>query len=210
VGEKRGEEEREEEMTESVSKEEVLEFWFETLESKDWFMGGDRVDEMLKSRFSGLMEEVTLGKCDGWSETLEGRLALILVCDQFSRNIFRGTERAFSYDEKARVLVHEVLSSAKGQGYLLGEARVLETHHQLFFFMPLIHSELLSDQELSLKVFGSLGIESSLKEARNHYDLIERFGRYPHRNEVLGRESTKEEEAYLSHPSTNRYGVEKK
>ena len=185
---------------------EILSFWFEELEPKDWFMGGDRVDNILKKRFSELMASVKSGSCDFWSETLKGRQALIIVCDQFSRNIFRGTKESFALDEKARGLVFEALE----KGGIFGEAEDLSLHEKLFFFMPLMHSEELLDQELSLKIFTAIGNEESKKEAKQHYDIIFRFGRYPHRNKALGRESTPQESEYLSADGTKLYGVDSK
>lgn len=184
--------------------QEVLSFWFEELEPKDWFMGGERVDNMLRERFLSLMGSVKSGACDFWSETLEGRRALIIVCDQFSRNIFRGTKESFALDEKARGLVAESLK----KGGLFGEAENLSLSEKMFFFMPLMHSEDSTDQELSVKIFEAMGSEQSLKEAKQHYDIIARFGRYPHRNKALGRENTAEENEYLSASDTKLYGVE--
>ena len=183
--------------------QEIVTFWFEELSPKDWFMGGREIDQLLRDRFLPLMASLADGAYDHWQDTLEGRLALILACDQFSRNIFRGEAKSFALDTKALGLVQYALKH-----FEKGFDDVLSLPQKLFFYMPLMHSEKLADQELSLLLFAAIGGDS-YKEAEKHHDLIIRFGRFPHRNGVLGRKNTPDEQAYLQNPSTSNYGVEK-
>ena len=190
--------------------EEVLSYWFpeelanadlETLRrhAKRWMAGGPDVDREITERFGELLERARRGELDHWADTPRGRLALIIVLDQFSRNIYRGSPLSYSQDEKALRLALE--------GIDLGFDRGLTPWERNFFWLPLGHSENLSLHELSvehaeeeaanapahLRTMAEFGV-SQAKAAR---DVIERFGRHPHRNEILGRTSTPEELDYL-------------
>lgn len=183
----------------------VLDFWFSELEPKDWFNGGDRVDELVKARFEPLIQSVYDGRQDDWLGTAQGRLAAILVLDQFTRNVYRGRAEAFAFDDRAREFCHE--------GIRLGHDDELEPIQRVFFYLPLEHSELMADQDLSLERFSRLVVKVGVEQAENfrgylryawrHYEIIERFGRYPHRNEILGRVATDEEIAFLKTPGSS-------
>ncbi len=182
-------------MTEIWSKD-VLHFWFEELTQQDWFAGGEELDRRIAERFAGLHEE--MGKAIPADALLDGEAALaaIIVLDQFSRNMFRGSAKAFAQDGLALALTHNALRSAFDQA--------LDNDHKQFLIMPLMHSEALSDQELCVSQFEAMDSENSLKFAQEHRDTIAKFGRFPHRNEVLGRETTPDERDYLE--TANRYG----
>ncbi len=177
----------------------ILDFWFSELRRDQWFRGGDAVDEMIRTRYADLLEAVHRGEHDDWASSPTGRLALLLVLDQFPRNIYRGTARSFSYDEKALALALEGI-----------ELRVDETlgpDQRAFFYLPLEHSESMENQDLSLERYASLVLSVPVEErdsvrfyldyAWQHYVIIKKFGRYPHRNDILERQAKPEEIEYL-------------
>ncbi len=189
--------------------EDVLRFWFPQQLSGDyaamgrqlewWFRGG--ADSTIIERFSSLLERAVRGELDHWSHGPRGRLALIVVLDQFSRTIYRDTRRAFTQDQKALGLAL--------QGIEIGHYPALDTPwEKTFFILPLGHSEELTHLETVVKLAEELvkqapselrrGLEHSASQARGHRDVIARFGRHPHRNAVLGRQSTAEELDYLA------------
>ncbi|HZQ41074.1 MAG TPA: DUF924 family protein, partial [Rhizomicrobium sp.] len=157
----------------------VLEFWFSELAPNQWFRGSKSLDEMIRARFGGLLDQGRRGELDDWAKTPLGRLALIIVLDQFSRNVFRGTPEAFAADEKARGLTLE--------GIAQGADTALSTSAQkIFFYMPLMHAEDGTLQALCTEKLAALGddeiAQGSQKSAREHAAVIARFGRFPHRN----------------------------
>lgn len=187
----------------------VLDFWFSAaaldtpqIDSRmeRWFNADAAVDEEIRNRFGALVESALQGKLDHWAAVAEGRLALILLLDQFCRHVHRGTAQAFAGDKRALKLCIE--------GSMQNVYRSLPPFQRLFFFMPLQHAESLSVQEKSLRIFTALaeGVSPTLREtfltfaqfAELHRDIIERFGRFPHRNRLLGRTNTPEEEEFLA------------
>ena len=186
--------------------ERVLRFWFpERLTAAElprqmewWFRGGANAE--IAVRFPSVLEEAASGRLDHWSKTPRSRLALIVVLDQFSRGMHAGTARAYANDSKAMALTLEGVS---GFHY----AALEDPFQKTFFFLPLGHSEDLRNQELAVKLADELVAKAtpelrdwlafSASQARGHRDVIARFGRHPHRNQVLGRVSTPEETAYL-------------
>jgi uncharacterized protein (DUF924 family) len=170
----------------------VLRFWFDEIEQSHWFRKDAAFDKQLEERFGALLEQAKAGKLDGWHESAAGSLALIIVLDQFSRNIHRDSGRAFEADGKALQLALE--------GIERGFDKNLSLEQRSFYYLPLRHSEDLSMQQLGLKKTRELNAAGygSDKFALNHLELIERFGRFPHRNRVLGRQNTPAEEAYLA------------
>jgi uncharacterized protein (DUF924 family) len=190
--------------------EDVLRFWFPDRFDQDqttlvcqwqrWFRGG--ADAEIIEQFSPLLEQAIQGELDAWSAEPRSRLALILILDQFSRTIYRGTAKAFAQDPKACRLALE--------GIEIGHYAALNTPwEKTFFLLPLGHSEDLNNLELAVKLATELPLktpqeyrellEFSAEQARRHRDIIARFGRHPHRNEVLGRRSTAEELEYLTY-----------
>ncbi len=180
---------------------EILDFWFggtESAERRDiWFKSTPQFDAEIKRRFLATHAAAAAGELDWLGETPEGCLALIILLDQFPRNLFRGTARAFATDAKALGLAKRALEADFATG--------LGKWSRLFFGLPFVHSENPADQETGVRLAGMLGEERSLSSAREHRELIARFGRFPHRNGALGRESTNEEEDYLG-TSPKTYG----
>lgn len=166
---------------------EVIRFWFEELKPEDWFKKSDALDQEMRVRFEELYWKASRGELFHWRATAEGRLAEILLLDQIPRNIFRGTAQAFMTDSLALVLAQEGLT----------QAQELPVVQRGFFYMPFMHSESLTIHEEALRLFDQPGLEKRLKYEKMHMDILQQFGRYPHRNAILGRPSTKEEEEYL-------------
>ncbi len=190
-------------MTDAPTIRDILDFWFLPLGHPDhgkprdiWWKSTVEFDAETVSRFEAAIDLAVAGGLDGWKASPEGALALILLCDQFPRNCFRRSARAFCGDAKAI----EVARCALARFY----PSVFDLNFRLFFYMPFGHSERLADQELACALFETIGGEENLKSAADHRDVVARFGRFPHRNEVLGRTSTPEELDYLK--NANRYG----
>lgn len=204
-----------------IDVDEILDFWFaDSAKSDDkfirrmdvWFSNSDSFDLAIKQRYESVVEVVASGRGRYLESDPRGILALIITLDQFPRNIYRGTARAFAYDSEALRLTRKVIDSGmdKSMGYL----------EKLFAYMPLQHSEDLNVQNLSVEMFKSK-VESaetqvqsekaleSVQYAELHRDIIKQFGRFPHRNEILDRESTAEELKYLADGAEN-FGQVKK
>jgi uncharacterized protein (DUF924 family) len=182
----------------------VLEFWFGASGSPEhgqvrdfWFTKSDANDVLVRERFGPMLESALRGELDGWGGTPHGALALIVVLDQFSRNIHRDTPRAFEGDAAALVLAAKLVDG--------GGDRALVPVERWFAYMPFEHSESLLHQYESVRLFEQLaqaGLEAPLSWARRHFDVVRRFGRFPHRNETLGRASTREELEFLKLPGS--------
>lgn len=169
---------------------EVLRFWFEEIDSSAWFRKDVAFDELLRERFGLLHQRAASCEFYTWRTTPQGRLAEIIVLDQFSRNIYRDTAAAFASDPLALVLAQEMVAAGLDQH--------LEASQRSFVYMPYMHSESLAIHDFAVELFRKSGSESSLKYEYSHRAIIERFGRYPHRNAILGRESTAEEFEFLA------------
>ncbi|SIS81840.1 DUF924 family protein [Neptunomonas antarctica] len=195
--------------------DEILQFWFGSLKNGFpvtdrrhlWWQGGTEIDREIDKLFGCKVHAALRGDLTAWKQTPRGRLALVILLDQFTRHIFRGMTEAFSGDEMARSIVMESIEQ--------GHDDALEFAERLFFYMPLEHSESLAAQDLCISHLENMLCEVSMKDrhiidaaidfATQHRDMIVGFGRFPHRNQVLGRESTEEELAFLNQ-SHNRWG----
>ncbi|WP_027530289.1 DUF924 family protein [Bradyrhizobium sp. WSM3983] len=166
----------------------ILAFWREAGRER-WYRPGDAFDAEVRRRFLGLWQKAAAGALASWEDSDDGALALIIVLDQFPRNIFRGSPDAFASDAQAR----EVARRAIARGT---DARVDPILLE-FLYMPFMHSEHLPDQLHCVALFENTDNAENLKYAREHADIIQRFGRFPHRNHLLGRDTTAEEQAFL-------------
>lgn len=176
------------------SAESVLEFWFGELGAAAWFKKSVDTDQLCASRFSDVLDAASRGECWPWRQTPEGRLAEIIVLDQFPRNIYRDKPLSFAFDSLALVLAQEAVS--------LGVDRAVNVERRQFFYMPFMHSESVAVHHAARKLFEQPGLENTLRFELRHLEIIERFGRYPHRNAILGRETTDEERAFLLEPGS--------
>jgi uncharacterized protein (DUF924 family) len=172
----------------------ILDFWFTELTPKHHFAKDAALDEAIGTRFGATLEAAARCELFAWRATPEGRLAEILVLDQFSRNIHRDTPRSFAQDPLALALAQELVAS---QG-----DRSLPLAQRSFAYMPYMHSESALVHAQAVALFDQPGMEETLRFERAHQAIIERFGRYPHRNAILGRESTAEEWVFLSEPGS--------
>ena len=186
--------------------EEILDFWFgrEGEEGygefrEAWFAKDPEFDREIRNRFETVYKEAASGELDSWKEEAQSCLALIIVLDQFPRNMFRGDARMYATDEKA-------LEAAR---YAVEHAfdRELPLFQRGFVYMPFMHSENLEDQRLSVELFRGLAGEPGTTDATpfavRHMEIVERFGRFPHRNEILGRQTTPEEAEFLKEPDSS-------
>jgi len=169
--------------------EDVLTFWFEEIESTMWWVKSEAFDKQMTDRFSTLLSQAKQGELVGWRVQPRGRLAEIVVLDQFSRNIHRDTPNAFAQDGIALVLAQEAVNAKAFE--CLWEEEIN------FLLIPFMHSESKMVHEVACTLFEKHGSESSYQFELKHKVIVDRFGRYPHRNAILGRASTEEELAYL-------------
>lgn len=168
----------------------VLDFWFSEETRPLWFRSTPEFDAAIRNRFEATWEAGRDGQLGAWEETPRGALALAIVLDQFPLNMYRGEVRAFSTEALAR----EVAGRAIDRGWDEG----LPGQERMFLYLPFMHSESLADQDRSVALFDAAGLVDNLRFARHHRELVRRFGRFPHRNALLGRESTPEELEYLA------------
>ncbi|MCW8828122.1 MAG: DUF924 domain-containing protein [Gammaproteobacteria bacterium] len=168
----------------------LLEFWFSEEVSRRWFRSTPQFDEALRRRYEPLVVAALQGELRKWAATPRGALALVLLLDQLPLNIYRGQARGFVGEQQAR----EVAAAALEQGW----DRQLSEKEKAFLYIPFMHSENLADQQRAVALYRAAGLEGNLRWAEHHCDIIRRFGRFPHRNAILGRESTPEELDWLA------------
>lgn len=174
--------------------EAVLQFWFDDTAPAQWWTKDDAFDERIRLRFSALHAQAARCELYAWRRDARGRLAEIIVLDQFSRNMYRGTPLAFASDPLALALAQEAI--AAGAGAALSQVE------RSFLYLPFMHSESPAIHAVAIELYRANGIASSLDYAIRHQRIIERFGRYPHRNAILGRQSTPEEIEFLKLPGS--------
>jgi uncharacterized protein (DUF924 family) len=173
----------------------VLRFWFEEATPEQWFKKGEAFDQRLRGRFLTLYEQVAALPADACLASRDTALAAILVCDQFPRNLFRGTTRAFATDAKALGLAEAVLERGWDAG--------MTDNQRLFLYLPFEHAEDVAAQSRCVALMSTLADTDLVRWARAHQAVIERFGRFPHRNVILDRASTPEELEFLRQPGSS-------
>ena len=173
----------------------ILSFWFEEIEPKQWFVKDLSFDQLLIERFSDIHHQASQCELYDWRKTAEGCLAEVIILDQFSRNMFRDTANAFASDPLALALAQSAIAAGKDQD--------LTPAQRTFLYMPFMHSESLKVHDVAVKLFTDNGIQANLDFEIKHRDIIEKYGRYPHRNAILGRESSPEEIAFLEQPGSS-------
>ena len=175
--------------------QDFLDFWFSPAAEPNWFVKSAEFDALLAEKFTDVLQQAAQGELWTWRETPAGRLAEIIVLDQLSRNLYRNDPRAFAQDGMALVLAQEMIHLKLDQDLNLTERR--------FLYMPFMHSESKLIHEFALKLFQRLGNEINLSFEKKHKLIIDRFGRYPHRNAILGRSSSAEELEFLTQPNSS-------
>ncbi len=178
-----------------MSATEVIQFWFEEIEPKQRFIKDLELDERIRSRFGEVHQRAQQGLLYIWREHPLDALAEIILLDQFSRNMFRGSHLAFASDTLALVLAQEAIRRKFDSE--------LDNTKKAFLYMPFMHSESAEIHEIALFLFDQPGLEDNYNFEIRHKEIIDRFGRYPHRNKLLGRESTAEELRFLSRPGSS-------
>lgn len=174
----------------------VLDFWFAEGREQQWFVRDEAFDRQTAETLGALHEQAVRGTLDGWAAEPRGALALTILLDQVPRNIHRGSARAFAADAKARAVCRAALAAGH-------DAALASEAERTFLYLPLQHSEDLADQELSVALFGKLSDPTARRYAERHREIIERFGRFPHRNPALGRATTEAEAAFLQEPDSS-------
>lgn len=175
--------------------DDIITFWFDELEPPQWWKVDAELDRSIARRFGALHGQAARGELAHWRDTPAGRLAEVLVLDQFSRNIWRNTPKAFAQDSMALVLAQEAVRSQADQA--------LDINQRRFFYMPYMHSESADIHRQAITLFEQEGLEDNLRFELLHQDIIQRFGRYPHRNAILGRPSTTAELEFLKQPGSS-------
>jgi len=174
---------------------EIIQFWFEEIEPSQWWVKDKNFDELIRKRFLEVHSKATRCELFAWRETSSGALAEIIILDQFSRNMFRDSPQSFASDQLALALSQSAIAR--------GIDAELSTEERRFLYMPFMHSESLVIHSVAELLFAKLGIPSALEYEHKHKAIIEKFGRYPHRNKILGRESTPEEVEFLRLPGSS-------
>lgn len=167
----------------------IIDFWYADSSRELWFKSTPEFDRELIERFEKTWQRARDGELDHWRQSADGCLALVILLDQFPLNMFRGQAASFATEAQSR----DVARHALEQGF----DREMSAEKKSFLYMPFMHSEDLADQQTSLRLFDQPGLESNFRFARHHHDIVARFGRFPHRNAVLGRSSSAAELEYL-------------
>ena len=173
----------------------ILNFWFHEIEPKRWWKKDKKFDVLIRYRFLNIYYDAINSKLKSWRISEKGRLAEIIVIDQFSRNLFRDKPDAYYRDRLAIFLSKELIHLKLHQK--------LNKKEKIFTFMPFMHSEIFEDQIISLSLYSNLGINENFRSFLKHFNIIRKFGRFPHRNKILNRKSTEEELAFLTTPGSS-------
>lgn len=173
----------------------VLSFWYSDGAKSKWFKPDAAFDAELRQRFEPALGKAMRGELAGWTDNADDALALIILLDQVPRNIYRGTPAAFGSDKQALDLANDAIAR--------GLDERLTPERRWFLYLPFMHSENLADQERGIELFAALGLDEPLHFMRRHHEVIARFGRFPHRNAILGRPSTEEELEFLKQPGSH-------
>jgi len=178
-----------------IKPEDILHFWFVETTEKQWWQKNSEFDHLIYNKFRKTHNQTVAGELAYWRDQATGRLAEIIILDQFSRNIFRDNAQAFAYDNMALALAQEAIR--------VGADQELNIRHKSFLYMPFMHSESNIIHEQAMTLFNQQGLESNLEFEKKHKVIIDQFGRYPHRNALLNRTSTPAEQKFLLQPNSS-------
>jgi uncharacterized protein (DUF924 family) len=170
--------------------DDILAFWFSDDMSAHWFKSTTQIDREITTRFEPLWRQAREGHLDSWSRSARGSLALIIILDQFPLNMYRGKADSFSTEANAIRIAREAIQS--------GFDKELQSQECVFMYLPFMHSESLHDQEYCVELFTALGLQDNIKFALHHHAIVQQFGRFPHRNSILGRDSNQAEIDYMN------------
>lgn len=168
----------------------LIKYWFSEEVSQYWFKASPCFDQQLRETYAELWGQGKNGYLDDWREHAAGSLALVILLDQYPRNMFRGTAKSFATDSYAKQVADEAIERQFDLD--------MPAPRKAFLYMPFMHSENLDDQARGLQLFDQPGLENNFRFAKHHYDIVKQFGRFPHRNEILGRDSCRAETDYLN------------
>jgi uncharacterized protein (DUF924 family) len=182
-------------MSKTIEPSDIIQFWFKEIDSALWWKKDLNFDALIIQRFSRVHQQACRGELYTWRSTAEGRLAEIIVLDQFSRNMFRDKKEAFAQDSLALILAQEVVS--------IGLDKALTQIQRSVLYLPFMHSESFIIHQVAEQLYEKLGITSSCEFELKHKLIIEKFGRYPHRNKILSRTSTEDEIEFLTQPNSS-------
>ncbi|WP_455196917.1 DUF924 family protein [Kaarinaea lacus] len=168
----------------------ILDFWFSEKVKPLWFNSTPDFDAQLKERYADIYRAALNGQLSKWQQTADGCVALVVILDQFPLNMYRGLPESFAGEALARDITRKAVSK--------GFDKQIPDEQKAFLYMPLMHSENIVDQDLSVQLFEAAGLTENLRFANHHRDIVQRFGRFPHRNKILGRTSTQAELDYLT------------
>lgn len=172
-----------------ITPQEVIEFWYSEKVASQWFASTPELDKEILEKYEEVWEQALAGELDEWSQNPEGCLALAIILDQFPLNMFRDQAKCFQSEKKAVEIAWKAIKNEYAQKIVKEKLA--------FLFMPFMHCEVLAEQDMAVKMFREFDLKGNIKFAEHHREIIRKFGRFPHRNKILGRESTKEEIAYL-------------
>lgn len=174
----------------TVTPKEIIDFWFSDRVKKQWFSSSSELDNELIEKYEAIWVKASSGKLDDWGDDPDGCLALVIILDQFPLNMFRGQAKSFKTERRSVEIAQNAIKKELDQK--------IEKDKLAFLYMPFMHSEDLSDQDMSVKLYRENNLEANIGFAEHHREIIRRFGRFPHRNRILGRESSEEELRYLA------------
>jgi uncharacterized protein (DUF924 family) len=177
-------------MTTTSSAQAIIDFWFSDSCKACWFNSTPELDQLIKQNYESLWLLASQGKLKQWREDPISALALVIILDQFPLNMFRGTAQSFATESASRDVARYAIEK--------GFDKSLSNEQKKFLYMPFMHSEDMTDQDYSVVLFKSAGLNDNARWAEHHRDIVKRFGRFPHRNEILGRESSAEEIQWLA------------
>lgn len=173
-----------------ITPADILTFWFSDSVKRLWFNSTPAFDAEIKAQFEDVYTAALAGNLSAWQNSADGCVALVVILDQFPLNMYRGLQESFGGEVKAREIAKDAIKNGfDGQ---------IPDEQKAFLYMPLMHSENIADQDLSVSLFEAAGLKENLRFANHHRDIVRRFGRFPHRNKILGRPSTQEELDYLA------------
>lgn len=177
-------------MNTEVTAESIIEYWFSDTIKPQWFKASKELDKEIKEKYQRNWKSAIRGEYKHWKESAIGSLALVIIFDQFPLNMFRGEIESFSTEAMAVKITKHAIDN--------GFDKELEKHQLAFLYMPLMHSENINDQDLAVTLFEEAGLKENLRFAKHHRDIVKQFGRFPHRNKILQRESSQQELDYLN------------